>query len=127
MIVKPLRLYFMYYKRFLLMLLMALFMPWQTHAQETLTVCDGTKTSSNAPIRSGSGSQSEFIYPASMLGDMAGSTITSVKFFSSTTATYSNKVTVDVEEVSETTETTSEWRYNQSSATKVYEGTTLKW
>ena len=121
----------MYFKTFfkkthLLILLMAIFMPWQIRAQETHTVCDGETTSAIAPIKSGSGSQSEFIYPADLLGDMEGGSITSVKFFASTTsASYSNKVTVYVEEVFATTENTSAWQYNQSSATKVYEGTTL--
>ena len=104
-------------KAFLIMLLMAVFMPWKANAQETLTVCDGTNTSTNAPIKNGGGSQSEFIYPATLLEDMDGGTISSVKFFSSTTSTsYSNTVTVYVEEVSETTETTSAWCYNQSTA-----------
>ena len=113
-------------KALLLMLLMAVIMPWKVNAQETLTVCEGTNTSTNAPIKNGGGSQSEFIYPATLLEDMDGGTISSVKFFSSTTSTsYSNTVTVYVEEVSETTETTSAWCYNQSTALKVYEGTAL--
>ena len=93
-----------------------------------VTVCDGTATSSNAPIRSGSGTQSEFVYPASMLTALNGKSITSVTFYASTTsasASYTNKVTVYMEEVAETTESTSAWLYNQSTATKVYEGTTL--
>ena len=108
------------------MLLLALFMPWQAKAQETLTVCNGSTTSTNASIRNGNGSQSENIYPADMLSDMAGGTITSVKFFASTSsASYTNKVTVYVQEVTTTTETTSAWQYNQNTATRVYEGTTL--
>ena len=101
--------------------------PWAANAQETLTVCDGTATSSNAPIKSGGGSQTEFIYPASLLESMEGGTITSVKFFSSSTSTtnYSNTVTVFVEEVASSTISASAWQYNQSTATKVYEGTTL--
>ena len=101
--------------------------PWAANAQETLTVCDGTSTSSNAPIKGSGGSQTEFIYPASLLGDMEGGTITSVKFFSSSTSTttYSNTVTVFVEEVASSTISASAWQYNQSTATKVYEGTTL--
>ena len=115
-------------KKFLLFLMFALFcVPWAANAQETLTVCDGTETSSNAPIKSGGGTQTEFIYPASLLGDMEGGTITSVKFFSSSTSTtnYSNTVTVFVEEVASSTISASAWQYNQSTATKVYEGTTL--
>ncbi|MBR3467996.1 MAG: fibronectin type III domain-containing protein, partial [Bacteroidales bacterium] len=115
-------------KKFLLFLMFALFcVPWAANAQETLTVCDGTATSSNAPIKSGGGSQTEFIYPASLLESMEGGTITSVKFFSSSTSTtnYSNTVTVFVEEVASSTISASAWQYNQSTATKVYEGTTL--
>ena len=114
-------------KNLLFALLAALFMPWAANAQETLTVCDGTTTSSYAPIKSSGGSQTEFIYPASLLGDMEGGTITSVKFFSSSTSTtnYSNTVTVFVEEVASSTISASAWQYNQSTATKVYEGTTL--
>ena len=109
------------------MLLLALMAPWAANAQETLTVCDGTSTSSYAPIKNGGGSQTEFIYPASLLGDMEGGTITSVKFFSTSTSTtnYSNTVTVFVEEVASSTISASAWQYNQSTATKVYEGTTL--
>ena len=108
------------------MLLMAICWPWHANAQETLTVCNGSTTSTNAPIRTGSGSQSEIIYPARLLGDMAGGSISSVKFFASTTSTsYTNTVTVYVQEVSDTIENTSAWQYNQSSATKVYEGTSL--
>lgn len=112
-------------KAFLLTLLMATFMPWAA-AQETLTVCNGSTTSTNAPIRNGSGSQSEIIYPSALLGDMEGGAISSVKFFASTTsASYTNKVTVYVQEVAGTTENTSAWQYNQNTATKVYEGTSL--
>ena len=114
-------------KHLLLLMLLALFVPWAANAQSTLPVCNGTTTTSNVPIRSGSGSQSEFIYPASMLSDMEGGTISSVKFFSSSTTTYNytNNVTVYVEEVASATESSSSWSYNQATATKVYEGTTL--
>ena len=114
-------------KHLLLLLLLAIGLPWAANAQETLTVCDGTATSSYSPIKGSGGSQTEFIYPASLLGDMEGGTITSVKFFSSSTSTtnYSNTVTVFVEEVASSTISASAWQYNQSTATKVYEGTTL--
>ncbi len=114
-------------KHLLLMLLLALLAPWAANAQSTLTVCDGTSTSNYAPIKGSGGTQTEFVYPASMLEEMDGGTITSVKFFSSSTATtnYTNTVTVYVEEVEGTTESTSAWLYSQSTATMVYEGTTL--
>lgn len=89
-------------------------MPWVANAQSPLTVCEGTTTNSSSPIRSGYGTQSECIYPASMLENMDGGTITSVKFFASTTsASYINTVTVYVEEVANTVETTSAWQYTK--------------
>ncbi|MCR5037612.1 MAG: choice-of-anchor J domain-containing protein [Bacteroidales bacterium] len=92
----------------------------------TVTVGNETTTSSNAPIRNGSGTQSEFVYPANMLTALNGKTLTSVKFYASTTsASYTNNVTVYMQEVAGTTESTSAWLYNQSTATKVYEGTAL--
>ena len=83
-------------KHLLLTLLLALFVPWAANAQSTLPVCNGTTTTTNVPIRNGYGTQSEFIYPASMLSNMEGGTISSVKFFSSATTTYNytNNVTV---------------------------------
>ncbi len=105
----------------------ALLAPLGLRAQETLLVCDGTATGSYAPIKSGGGSQTEFIYPASLLEEMEGASITAVKFFSSSSSTtnYSNTVTVYVQEVASSTVLSSAWQYNQASATKVYEGTTL--
>ncbi|MBR0304764.1 MAG: fibronectin type III domain-containing protein [Bacteroidales bacterium] len=116
---------------FFLMTLMALSLSWggAVKAQETHTVYeDETATSNNAPIRSGSGSQTEFVYPASLLANMEGGTITSVKFFLS--SVYSNSyagttITVYMQEVEGTLESVSAWQYNQNTATKVYEGTTL--
>ena len=116
---------------FFLMTLMALSLSWggAVKAQETHTVYeDETATSNNAPIRSGSGSQTEFVYPASLLANMEGGTITSVKFFLS--SVYSNSyagttITVYMQEVEGTVESVSAWQYNQNTATKVYEGTTL--
>lgn len=108
---------------------MALIVPWAAMAQtpRTLTVCNGTTTSSNAPIRGGYGTQSEFIYPARLLEAMDGGTISSVKFYATkeTDSYSSSPVTVYVQEVNDTIESTSAWQYNQSSATKVYEGSTL--
>ena len=66
---------------------MALFMPWKAHAQETLTVCDGTTTNSYIPFNGlyvdTQGTTSEFIIPASTSGmnDLAGSEITKLTFY----------------------------------------------
>ena len=50
MIDKPLKLLYYMFKKFLLLtLLMAILMPWQAKAQETLTVCDGT-TTNRSPV-----------------------------------------------------------------------------
>ena len=112
---------------FILTTLTLLSMAWgeAVKAQETLPVYeDETATSNNAPIRSGSGSQTEFVYPASLLANMEGGTITSVKFFLS--SVYSNSyagttITVYMQEVEGTVESVSAWQYNQNTATKVYE------
>lgn len=73
----------MYFKKFikkthLLILLLAIFMPWQAKAQETVTVCDGTApgtttaTNSYIPIYGSyvdtQGTTSEFIIPATTEG-----------------------------------------------------------
>lgn len=54
----------------------------------TLTVCNGTNTSQYIPFYGWyydiAGTMVQMIYPASMLTDMDGGTITSVKFYSST-------------------------------------------
>lgn len=74
-------------RKFILMLLLALFMPWKVHAQETLTVCDGTTTNSYIPFYGlyvdTQGTTSEFIIPASTSGmnDLAGSEITKLTFY----------------------------------------------
>ena len=57
-------------------------------AAETLTVCNGTNTNQYIPFYGWyydiAGTTVQMIYPASMLTDMDGGTITSVKFYSST-------------------------------------------
>ena len=80
-------------KSLLFTLLLALFMPWAANAQETLTVYgDGTQTT-NAYVPMYSGyfddfTKSEFVIPAAKLVDMEGGTITSMKFYISSVATY---------------------------------------
>ena len=80
-------------KAFLLMLLMALITPWRAHAQETLTVCDGTApgtsttTNSYIPIYGSyvdtQGATSEFIIPSTTAGmnELEGGTITKMSFY----------------------------------------------
>ena len=73
-------------KRYILALLAAMLLPVAaTHAQLTLTVANGTVTDNYLPLStSRSGWQTEMTYPASMLSDMNGASIISLKFFSST-------------------------------------------
>jgi len=69
------------------MLLMALFMPWQTKAQETLTVCEGTATNNYIPINGmfvdTEGTTSEFIIPSDVEGmdALEGGIISKLTFY----------------------------------------------
>ena len=76
------------FKKFLLLsLLMAILMPWQAKAQETLTVCDGTTTNSYIPIYGSyvdtQGTTSEFIIPATTEGmdALIGGVISQLTFY----------------------------------------------
>ncbi|MDE6276817.1 MAG: hypothetical protein K2M06_01765 [Muribaculaceae bacterium] len=54
---------------------------------ETLTLCDGTNTSDGAPVYANwldRANRSQIIYPASMLEDLKGKSLTEFKFFIST-------------------------------------------
>ena len=59
--------------------------PWTANAQsDTLTVCNGSNNSTHAPwypYWTDIAYQTEFIYPASMLADLAGASITSMSFY----------------------------------------------
>ena len=85
----------MYFKTFfkktnLLILLMAIFMPWQARAQETLTVYNGEATSAYIPMYGNyfdDYTKSECIIPASELTDMEGGTITAITFYAETVGT----------------------------------------
>ncbi len=60
--------------------------PLSTRAQMELTVADGTGTTSYAPFYSlyaDWGTESEFIYPATLLGEMTSSNIVSLTFYRS--------------------------------------------
>lgn len=76
-------------KRLLLLLLVALMAPWAAMAQETLTVYDqNTTTNSNVPVWglwADNSLQSEIVYPASELEDMAGGVISALKFYANST------------------------------------------
>ena len=71
------------------MLLLALFMPWQTKAQETLTVCEGTAANEYIPMYGyyfDNFTKSECIIPATELTDMVGSSITAITFYAKSVA-----------------------------------------
>ena len=77
-------------KALFLLLLMALLMPWQAKAQETLTVCDGTDVNQYIPLYGyyfDAFTKSECILPASELTDMVDGTITRLTFYAKTVAT----------------------------------------
>ena len=92
-----------------LLLVAALLVPWVTNAQTTtVTVADGTETSSYLPIYglwADEAQHNQFVYPASMLDDLSGGTITAMTFYMSSQATsaWGTTVTVSMTEVSATT------------------------
>ncbi len=88
---------------------------------DKLVVANGTTTNTYVPVFGSAGGQSEFIYPASMLTDMIGKPISSVKFYATSAPSLSKNITVKLEEVSAATASSSSWRYS-SSATTVYTG-----
>ena len=77
--------------------------PLSTRAQMELTVADGTGTTSYAPFYSlyaDWGTESEFIYPATLLGEMTSSNIVSLTFYSSTSSiVWDETISVYIEEV----------------------------
>ena len=84
-------------KRLLLLLLMALLVPWAAQARETLTVCNGTETNEYLPVYGyyvdTQGTTSEFIIPANTEGmsDMEGGTISKLTFYiSNSPASWAN-------------------------------------
>ena len=69
------------------LLAVLLLLPVGLCAQQTLTVCNGTSTSSYIPMYgyyNDSRFHNEFVYPARMLTDMVGGTITEITFYSQT-------------------------------------------
>ena len=77
-------------KAFLIMLLMALFMPWVANAQETLTVYNGTDANQYIPMYGyyfDAFTKSECIIPATELTDMIGGAVSAITFYAKTVAT----------------------------------------
>lgn len=112
-------------KLLLFSLLLALMAPWAAQAQDELTVYDGTTTNSYVPAYMGyfdDFSRSQFVIPAESLADMVGGTISSIKFYSSSSnVPYTSVSTADVYlmEVDYTTMTGLEPKAN---GTIVYQG-----
>lgn len=110
------------------LLIVAFFMPWVTQAQQTLTVCDGTETNGYLPVHgyyNDSRFRNEFIYPATMLTDLSGATITELTFFSSdATISWNSPLTITLDEVDDTAYTASSgnWKVTPS-ASEVWSGT----
>ena len=85
----------MYFKTFfkkthLLILLMAIFMPWQAKTQEYLTVYDGSDINQYIPMYGyyfDAYTKSECIIPATELSDMDGGVISAITFYAKTVAT----------------------------------------
>ncbi len=106
----------MYFKKFikkthLLILLLAIFMPWQAKTQETLTVYNGTDDNQYVPMYGNyfdDYTKSECIIPASELTGMDGGTITGLTFYAKMVATTNSSwgaanQKVFIKEVTETT------------------------
>jgi hypothetical protein len=85
----------MYFKKIikkthLLILLLAIFMPWQAKAQTTHTVYDATDANQYIPMYGyyfDNYTKSECIIPANVLEDMDGGTISAVTFYAKSVAT----------------------------------------
>ncbi len=113
-------------KKLLLILLTVLLMlPAAMRAQDTLTVADGTTTSSYVPVYGlycDNYLKCEYVFPASDLSDMAGGSISKMTFYLSTSASAgwgSVNFKVFLTEVSSTTISS---YYGYANATMVYEG-----
>jgi hypothetical protein len=114
-------------KRTLLSLLSILVLSTALNAQETYLVADGTQTNSNVPIYGFYAEQyqrCQTIYPASMLEEMSGGQIMSIKYFiSSPSSSAINSVfQVKIGEVSASSFTSSTF-LNTNSFQTVYTGT----
>ena len=90
-----------------LVMIMALALPWQMRAQDTLTVANGTETNSYIPIYglwTDEAQHNQILYPASMLDDMSGSAVTQLTWYMSSPASsaWGTTVTIKMTEVSAT-------------------------
>ncbi|MBQ5425481.1 MAG: hypothetical protein IIU33_09660, partial [Bacteroidales bacterium] len=95
--------------------------------QETLTVYDGSTTNNHIPMYVyyfDDFTRSQYVIPASELGEMDGGRITSMKFYPNSSTAYTTVSEVDIylKEVGYTSISAFE---NKSSATIVYHGTVV--
>ena len=94
-------------------------------AQETLTVYDGTVTSSYVPMYVGyfdDFTRSQYVIPAEDLTDMENGQITSIRYYTSLTSAYTTASTVDFY-ITEVNNTSVSAFVDKASATMIYQGT----
>lgn len=99
-----------------------------TWADETLTICDGSTTNPYIPVygyyADTNGSMSEFIIPKAKIEDLAGGTITGMKFFlSNTPAAWTATWEIFMREVDDTNYSSAVLLGKGENSTTVYTGT----
>ncbi|MBO4614782.1 MAG: fibronectin type III domain-containing protein [Bacteroidales bacterium] len=94
-------------------------------AQETLTVYDGTETSSYVPMYVGyfdDFTRTQYVIPAEDLVDMENGQITAIKYYTSLTTAYTTASTVDFY-ITEVDNASISAFIDKASATMIYQGT----
>ena len=110
-----------------LMLTAALLLPFASNAQTSWTVADGTTTHSKVPLDfyncDGSGNrQAQMLYPASLLTEMSGSTIGTVKLYHQNTTSKTVTASTWYLRIGETTATDLSSGLSTETLTTVYSG-----
>ena len=110
-----------------LMLTAALLLPFASNAQTSWTVADGTTLHSKVPLDfyncDGSGNrQAQMLYPASLLTEMSGSTIGTVKLYHQNTTSKTVTASTWYLRMGETTETDLSSGLSSETLTTVYSG-----
>ncbi len=109
------------------MLTAALLLPFASNAQTSWTVADGTTLHSKVPLDfyncDGSGNrQAQMLYPASLLTEMSGSTIGTVKLYHQNTSSKTVTASTWYLRMGETTETDLSSGLSSETLTTVYSG-----
>jgi len=116
----------MYKKHLFLCLLMAILVPLAMFGQEELTVFEGTGTCREAPMYVyyfDDYTRAQTVYPATVLEDMVGATITAIKLYTtSQNIPYTTVSTFDIY-LTEVNATSISSFVDRSNATTVYSGT----